>query len=294
MKAKIIILTPVFNDWKNLTKLLARINIIFRKKLKKKFDLVVVNDCSTENFNYKKLKNGKIDKLTVISLLKNVGSQRSLAIGIRHIKKIYKKNYKIIVIDSDGQDNPSGIKKLLKANYKKKNSVVVNRGQRKEPFWFKFFYEFYSILIVIFVAKKIRFGNYCLLNSNDVEKIFNKTDLWSAFPPTLLMNIKNISSITLDREKRFTGKSKMNFAGLLFHAFKVFSVFRNRILISSILYTFIFYHFFKAVDNLKIFLFIILGLVIFNMTNFFLAMVAKRFLKKFLTNFRIKTINYNR
>lgn len=288
MKAKIIILTPVFNDWKNLTKLLARINIIFRKELKKKFDLVVVNDCSTENFNYKKLKNGKIDKLTVISLLKNVGSQRSLAIGIQHIKKTYKKNYKIIVIDSDGQDNPSGIKELLNANYKKKNSVVVDRGQRKEPFWFKFFYELYCILIVIFVAKKIRFGNYCLLNSNDVEKIYNKTDLWNAFPPTLLMNIKNISYITLDREKRFTGKSKMNFAGLLFHALKVFSVFRNRILISSFLYAVILYCFFVSVNNLKIFLFILFNLILFNLANFFLANVAKRFTKKFSKNLRIK------
>ena len=35
MKAKIIILTPVFNDWKNLTKLLAKINIILKKNLDK-------------------------------------------------------------------------------------------------------------------------------------------------------------------------------------------------------------------------------------------------------------------
>ena len=91
MKAKIIILTPVYNDWKNLTKLLAKINIIFKKELRQRFDLVIVNDCSTENFNYKNFKNGKVDKLTIISLLKNVGSQRALAIGIQHIKKIYKK-----------------------------------------------------------------------------------------------------------------------------------------------------------------------------------------------------------
>ena len=48
MKAKIIILTPVFNDWKNLTKLLAKINIIFKKELRQRFDLVIVNDCSTK------------------------------------------------------------------------------------------------------------------------------------------------------------------------------------------------------------------------------------------------------
>ncbi len=288
MKAKIIILTPVFNDWKNLTKLLAKINIIFKKELRQRFDLVIVNDCSTENFNYKKFKNGKVDKLTIISLLKNVGSQRALAIGIQHIKKIYKKNYKTIIIDSDGQDNPVGIKKLLDANYKKDTSIVVNRGQRKEPFWFKFFYEIYYILIILFAAKKIRFGNYCLLNSRDVKKIFNKIDLWSAFPPTLLMNIKNISNITLDREKRFTGESKMNFAGLLFHAFKVFSVFRNRILISSIIYTFVFYCLFETVEKLKIFLFILSSLIIFNLTNFFLAIIAKSFSKKFSKNLRIK------
>jgi len=289
MKAKIIILTPVFNDWKNLTKLLAKINIIFERELRKEFDLVVVNDCSTEKSGFRKLKNGKVNKLTIISLLKNVGSQRALAIGIRHIKKVYKKNYKIIIIDSDGQDNPSGIKELLNASYARNNfSIVVDRGQRKEPLWFKFFYELYCFLIIIFVAKRIRFGNYCLLNASDVEKIFNKADLWSAFPPTLLMNIKNISNITLDREKRFAGKSKMNFTGLLFHALKVFSVFRSRILISSTIYSFIFYYIFDVTNNLNTFLLILPILIIFNFTNFYLADLSKRFSKKFSKNLKIK------
>ena len=71
-----------------------------------------------QNFNYKKFKNGKVDKLTIISLLKNVGSQRALAIGIQHIKKIYKKK-KTIIIDSDGQDNPVGIENCLMLIIKK-------------------------------------------------------------------------------------------------------------------------------------------------------------------------------
>ena len=93
MKAKIVILTPVYNDWKNLTKLLARINIIFKNKIKMNFDLVIVNDCSTETFNYKKLKFKNINKITLISLFKNVGSQRALAIGIKYINKLYKNNH---------------------------------------------------------------------------------------------------------------------------------------------------------------------------------------------------------
>ena len=36
MKAKLIILTPVFNDWKNLDKLLTKINKLFHYKIKQK------------------------------------------------------------------------------------------------------------------------------------------------------------------------------------------------------------------------------------------------------------------
>ena len=75
MKAKIVILTPVYNDWKNLTKLLTKINNIFKYQIKKKFDLIVVNDCSSKDFSCKKLKLKTVNKLTLISLSKNVGSQ---------------------------------------------------------------------------------------------------------------------------------------------------------------------------------------------------------------------------
>ena len=55
MKAKIVILTPVYNDWKNLTKLLTKINNIFKYRIKK-FDLIVINDCSSKDFSCKRLK----------------------------------------------------------------------------------------------------------------------------------------------------------------------------------------------------------------------------------------------
>mgnify|MGYP000048850611 CR=1 FL=1 len=64
-------------------------------------------------------------------------------------------------------------------NKEPNSSVVVNRGQRKEPIWFKVFYEFYSILIRLFTGKKIRFGNFSFLNSKDIKKIFNNTNYYS-------------------------------------------------------------------------------------------------------------------
>lgn len=290
MKEKIIILTPVYNDWKNLTKLLAKINIIFKKKIKMKFDLIIVNDCSTENFNCQKLKLKKINKIILINLATNVGSQRALAIGLKHIVKKYKKDYKTIIIDSDGQDNPNGIIKMFEISKKKpKYSIVVNRGQRKESLWFKFCYEFYNVLIKLFAAKKLRFGNYSLLNFNHVKVISSKADLWSAFPPTVANNTKKISFITINREKRFSGESKMNFFGLLFHAFRVFSVLRYRIIISSIIYLLLGFILFGDSEYVILFYLISTLIFLFNLSNFIMTFSNKF---NFMNNFKKAKVSY--
>ena len=201
MKAKLIILTPVFNDWKNLDKLLTKINKLFHYKIKQKFDLMIVDDNSTEKINFSKSKFRKINYVKILKNRSNLGSQRSIAIGLKYIKKFYSNNYQIIIIDSDGQDNPTGILKLINKHKDTNNSIVAKRGQRKEDLWFKIFYEIYCILTFLMSFKKIRFGNFSLLKFNDLKKILNDGNLWNAFPPSLALNLNEMSSITIDREK---------------------------------------------------------------------------------------------
>ncbi len=287
MKEKIIILTPVYNDWKSLMKLLAKINYIFKNNIKKKFDLVVVNDFSTEQFNFKKLKIKSVNKLTLISLSENLGSQRALAIGIRFVNKVYKKNYKIILIDSDGQDNPEAITRMFKKVKKdSRSSIVINRGQRKEPLWFKFFYEAYCLFIKFFTAKKIRFGNYSLLTSNHIKQIYNNSDLWSAFPPTISNKIKNVNYITMDREKRYAGESKMSFLKLIEHALRVFSVLRYRILFFSLFYLFTAYFFLKN-NNEYLFYYLLVSISLLNINNFKVALSNRRNFLKFFEKVKV-------
>ena len=226
MKAKFIILTPVYNDWKNLNNLLSKINKLFINKVKQKFDLIIVDDSSEEKIIFRKQSFQSIKNLRILKNYDNLGSQRSIAIGLRYIKKIYRNNYQLIVIDSDGQDNPDGILKLIKKFNKTNSCVVAKRGQRRESLWFKTCYEIYCLLIFILSFKKIRFGNFSILRFEDVNNILRNNNLWGAFPPTLSLNLKKISFITIDREKRYSGNSKMNFFGLFYHAMRVFSVLR--------------------------------------------------------------------
>ena len=90
MKAKILILTPVYNDWENLNKLLVKINKIFQNEVKTKFELIVVNDRSSKNYNFKKFKMRMVKKVTILNLFKNEGSQRAIE-RIKYINKITKK-----------------------------------------------------------------------------------------------------------------------------------------------------------------------------------------------------------
>ena len=85
---------------------------------------------------------------------------------------------------------------------------MARRGQRKESNWFKFFYEIYCFLILLLSFKKIRFGNFSLLNFKDVNKILKDNNLWNAFPPTLSLNLNKMSFITIDRDKRYSGYQK--------------------------------------------------------------------------------------
>ena len=288
MKAKIIILTPVYNDWKNLSRLLKKINKIFETQLKTKFELIILNDCSTEKYNLKKYKCKMISKITIVSLYRNVGSQRAIAIGIKYLNKFYKKKIKTIIIDSDGQDNPKIISKLINiSNVSPENSIAVRRGQRKEPVWFKIFYELYCFLIIMFSYKKIRFGNFSLLNFVDLKKVSKQNDLWSAYPPTLSNTVNNLTFINADREKRFGGKSKMNFFGLMFHALKVFSALKVRIFFISFFYFAISYFLFFDDYNLY-FIFLSISLLTLNLINFIISFRNK---ENFLENFRKIKIN---
>ncbi len=292
MKAKIILLTPVYNDWKNLTKLLRKINTIFSKKIKKKFELVIVDDCSSDRTNFKMLKFKMVKKLTVLSLKYNLGSQRAIAIGIKYLSIFYKhnKNFKTIIMDSDGQDNPKAIPKILSLSYDNSDySIAINRGQRKEPIWFKIFYEVYCLFIKIFCLKKIRFGNFSLINSKHLKIISKKKELWNAFPPTVSMNIKDIIYQTFDREKRYSGKSKMNFLGLVLHALKVFSVFKNRIFVFSIIYFFISLIFFLIHEQKIIYYSFNTFLILLNLSNIIVSLKNKNGFKQSYGKIKIKT-----
>ena len=270
-----IIAIPVFNDWNNLNRLIKKINLI-AKKNSFRFNILVINDFSTIKPKIKLKKNIYLKKLDVLNLDKNLGSQRAIAVALNYLFKHKKKiKYDIIIMDADGQDDPNVIQNLI-YTFKKSYSdiVVVERTNRNEPFWFKFLYLFHKIILLIFTGNHIKFGNFSLIRFKKMKNIINSSDLWAAYPAAIVNNFNNIKRIQSERKKRYSGNSKVNLYKLFNHSSRVFSVFKNKILITSIVYSFV-YYFVLGDDNL-IFYFFIISIIIANLYNFYIDYTNKK------------------
>ena len=158
----------MFNDWRSLNKVLREID---KKvyKMKGKFSVIVINDASTIKPNLKLKRLKKLKKIILITNKKNLGSQKSISLGLKYLTKIKTKSI-ITVIDSDGEDNPKKIKELIDQAQKNPHSVITaNRLKRKENIIYNFCYKMHLLITLILTGKYIDFGNYssfCSINLN--------------------------------------------------------------------------------------------------------------------------------
>ena len=130
---KVYIILPTYNDWKSLHKVLKILDLSLKKQ-KKEIYVIVVNDCSSGKFNQaRRFKNFK--KILIINLRKNVGSQKAIYVGLKFVQNLIRssKDSIISILDSDGEDDPRVVKKLIGIVEKKKDFFIfASRKKRKE------------------------------------------------------------------------------------------------------------------------------------------------------------------
>lgn len=257
---KHFILIPVFNDWRSLNKLLIDIENTFEESSGKTIEVLVVNDNSSEKINIEKKKFLKITKIKVISLSKNLGSQKAIAIGLSYLKSI-KEDFIVTVMDGDGEDNPIHINNMTKLAYAFPEYVITSNRKRREESWIIVFcYQIHLLVTFLFTAKWISFGNFSTFKSNNLAKLLNNNSSWFAHSSSVIKNCK-IKRVYSKREKRYFDKSKLGFLTLVEHSLRVNSVFFEKILFFSFLYILISYIFLPPI----LLLIVVTLITIFNL-----------------------------
>ena len=266
IKKKHIILIPVYNDGKSLNKLLEKIDLHLQDILDFETEILILNDNSSEKIAIDKKKFQNLEKINILNVKKNLGSQKIIALGLKFIKD-NEQNFFITVIDSDGEDNPFEIKNMLETAIKNIDYVITsNRKSRKESIIIKILYKIHLILTFVFSFKWISFGNFTTFNSQNIDKILSNGNSWLAHSSAVIKNCK-IKRLYAKREKRYFDKSKLSLINLIEHSLRINAVFSERVKITSLFYIIILYLNF-SITFLS--LFIIMNLIIFNILIIFI------------------------
>ncbi|MGB0424024.1 MAG: glycosyltransferase, partial [Flavobacteriales bacterium] len=180
------------------------------------FHLLVIDDASF-NHTLDLLKNCSTSSenvsLHVFQLATNQGHQQAIYEGLNCALAMDAD--RIVVMDSDGEDDPNAIKDLLSLS---EDIAFAVRGKRQEGSVFKLGYFFYKMLFKLVVGKPMHFGNFTALSARAAQSVVNKGYIhYSAFLSKLKLPKGYVTS---DRRKRIGGESKMSYNSLMMHGLR--------------------------------------------------------------------------
>jgi polyisoprenyl-phosphate glycosyltransferase len=236
MLQKIKILIPVYNDFESLNILIEKICSLYRNQVDKELSFLIVNDNSDhENVNVFNIPENC--NVKVLYLVKNMGHQRAIAVGLSYIAKNLNCDY-VLVMDGDGEDKPEYISPLIDTAEKSKGKVVfAKRANRYESLTFKLLYFVYKICFSILTGKTINFGNFCIIPFSRIKNIAYLSEIWIHFSGAIISSRIPYTSIPLNKGYRYKGKSKMNFTSLIILGLSAIAVYVETLIVRLIVFS---------------------------------------------------------
>jgi glycosyltransferase involved in cell wall biosynthesis len=237
-KKHITILTPVFNDWNALQRLLVDIDELL-SNCDFNISVLVVDDGSTESYDVSTLvESGHgFRQVELLTLAANLGHQRAIATGLAELAKREPVDA-ILVMDCDGEDSVSDIPALVHAASLKPDAIVVaKRSHRSEGILFRLFYSLYKTFFRLFTGYNVDFGNFCVIPYHTLSRITHMPELWNHLAGSVIRSKVAVIKISTSRGERYSGVPKMNFLSLLTHGFSAISVFTDLLFIRLLIFS---------------------------------------------------------
>ncbi len=235
----ILIAIPVFNDWESLNILISQIDKALHFE-NLKADILIVNDGSTLSYqNCAILSELKaINRIHLLSLKRNLGHQRAIAIALCYIEEMIECRA-VIVMDGDGEDAPTDIPRLIYQCGEQNDSKIVfaKRTQRSETLVFRVFYWVYKSLFKLLTSEDMEIGNFSIIPHTILSRVVILSETWNHFAAGILKAKVPFTTIPCKRSRRIAGQSKMNFVSLVMHGLSAISVYGDVIGIKALLAT---------------------------------------------------------
>ena len=208
----ISIIASFRNEEESLNRFIHKITRSFKKKNIKKYEIIFVDDYSSDN-SFKILKKNlkKNTKIKIIKMTSRYGHSNSIQAAFENISK---DNFSVI-IDCDLQDSPELIAKHFNPK-EKKTTIHFVRTERRDGLFQKIYSNFaYKILYLISFGKIFSNAGYFKINPPFVTKKIKEDNEYYPYWNYLITkySLKN-KKVFYSRLKRAKGESKFSFFSL--------------------------------------------------------------------------------
>ena len=174
--------------------------------------------------------------MKIINLFNNIGSQGAISIGVKYIQKKTDDMTHLLIMDSDGEDKPEDIVRLLDECKINENKIVfARRKKRREKVLFRALHFTYKKIFKILIGNDLDFGNFSCMTKANLNKIVNINNLQTHYSASILRSKIPFNKIDCEKGFRIEGSSKLNFWKHFSHALKSLSVFVDLIAIKFFL-----------------------------------------------------------
>ena len=201
----ITIIIPVFNSEKTIFDLVS--NIFDSLKLDYKFEVIIINDCSSDNSDIEclKLYDKYKGKLKYYKLAKNVGEHNAVMAGLNYAMGDW-----IVIMDDDFQNPVSEVEKIINFSLSNDYDVVYTHYQYKKHNIFRNLGSYFNNKVANIMLKKpndLYLSSFKSIQSKVVKEIIKYKLPYPYIDGLILRTTRNISSIQVKHKKRIQGKS---------------------------------------------------------------------------------------
>jgi polyisoprenyl-phosphate glycosyltransferase len=222
---------PVYNDWGALSMLLPNLE----RELNAdglRAEVLMVDDASTVPVPPNLGQNSftAIERIDILSLRRNFGHQRAIAVGLSYIEA-NRPCDAVVVMECDGEDDPCDVPRLVRECLANEGQKVIfaARTRRAETLAFRFFYRLYRLIHFLLTGIKVRVGNFSVIPWPVLRRLVAVSELWNHYAAAVHKARLPMALLPTRRGERLEGRSHMNLVALVVHGLSAMAVFGDRI-----------------------------------------------------------------
>ena len=164
----------------------------------------------------------------------NLGHQRAIVHGLRLIAERVDEQDLVVTMDSDGEDQPADVPRLLDAlDEQDVPLALARRTQRSESLLFRVMYTVFRIAFRTFTGTTVRSGNFAVQRGDSLLATIGHPAFDLCYSSSLLALRRPTAMVPCARGARFAGQSRMNAQSLMAHGVRMLLPFAERIAVRA-------------------------------------------------------------